>query len=220
MNGQPKPLPRTTEPSDAELLDRWRAGDLAAGDQLFSRYYGPLERFLVNKVATGIGDIIQDTFRALVEARDRIADSSKFRSYVFSTAYNKLRSYLRTRRRRGDPLDIDDLPLCALAPGPSSVVVNKREQRLLLEGLRAIAMSDQVLLELYYWQDMTTAEIADVLTVPRNTIKGQLQRARQRLETQLTRFAESPALLASTLSDLDDWARSCRAHLRPVDGSP
>ena len=54
------------------------------------------------------------------------------------------------------------------------------------------------------------AEIADVLEIPRNTVKTRLHKARQLLAVQLEARAESPALLESTTSNLEHWARGIR----------
>lgn len=197
------------EPSDAELLTRWRSGDAAAGEELFDRYYAPLERFFLNKVSSGIGDLVQETMKKCLAARDRV-DADKFRSYLFSIAYNTLYSHLRARQRHGEEIDIDAISIATIAPGPSSVLAHKREQRLLLEGLRRIPVADQVILELHYWESLDTAGIAAVLGRPRNTIKGQLQRARKRLEDEITQIADSAEVLRSTLSDLDGWAAQCQ----------
>ena len=41
---------------ELELATRWRDGDLAAGNQLFERYYDSLECFFRTKVNAGIED--------------------------------------------------------------------------------------------------------------------------------------------------------------------
>jgi RNA polymerase sigma-70 factor (ECF subfamily) len=199
--------------SDAELLDRWRQGQRDAGKALFERYYDTLECFFANKVPTGVGDLVQETFRMCLEARDRIADPAKFRPYLFSIAFNVLRGHFRKKSRRGTEIDLDEVTVEALAPGPRSVLVEREEQRLLLEALRSIPVSDQVILELDYWESLKIDDIAQILGVPLGTAKSRLHRARQRLREAMERIAESPELLHSTLADLDDWARHCRQQL-------
>ena len=44
--------------SDAELLYAWREGDVASGQQLFKRYYGPVARFFANKIREEVGDLM------------------------------------------------------------------------------------------------------------------------------------------------------------------
>jgi RNA polymerase sigma-70 factor, ECF subfamily len=201
------------EPSDAELLDRWQKGSREAGKQLFERYYETLERFFVNKVPGGIGDLVHETFQMCLEARHRIEDPGKFRAYLFSIAYNVLRGQFRKKGRRGKEVDLENVTVEALVPGPRSVLVEREEQRLLLEGLRSIPVDDQVLLELYYWESLKVTEIAEILRIPLGTAKRRLHHARKRLEAVMSTLAASPNVLSSTLADLDAWARKCRREL-------
>jgi RNA polymerase sigma-70 factor (ECF subfamily) len=54
---------------------------------------------------------------------------------------------------------------------------------------------------------------------PAGTVKSRLQRGRRLLEEQLAALASSPAVLDSTLSGLEDWARDLRQRVLP-DQSP
>jgi RNA polymerase sigma-70 factor, ECF subfamily len=201
------------EPSDGALLERWRAGDTASGEALFERYYDMVERFFLNKVSSAVQDLVQETFIRCVESRDRIRDNERFRVYMFSIAYHVLSAHLRERYRGDRAVDFNQDSVLDLAPGPGSVVAQRREHRLLIEALRNLPVDDQVLLELHYWEQLTTNQMAEVLGIPIGTARGQLQRARDRLEGVMQRLAESPQDLSSTLARLDDWAAECRERL-------
>ena len=56
---------------DGELLERWRAGDQAAGRDLFARYFDPLFRFFANK-CNEPDELVQATFFALVKDRKSV----------------------------------------------------------------------------------------------------------------------------------------------------
>ncbi|MFO0633263.1 MAG: sigma-70 family RNA polymerase sigma factor [Nannocystaceae bacterium] len=87
---------------DLELLEAWRGGDAKAGNALFDRYFDAVFRFFRNKVADHADDLVQQTFLALVQARDRFRGDSSFRTYLFTAARSKLFNYLEaTRRARG-----------------------------------------------------------------------------------------------------------------------
>jgi len=201
------------EPSDGELLRRWRAGDAASGEALFERYYEMVERFFLNKAPGGAQDLVQETFIRCVESRERIRDDDQFRVYMFGIAYNVLSGHLRERYRGDRAIDLSEISVCDLAPGPGSLVARRREHQLLIEALRNLPVDDQVLLELHYWEQLTTDQMAAVLGIPLGTARGRLQRARTRLEQVMQRLAESPEDLTSTLARLDDWAAECRARL-------
>ena len=211
-------------PTDGELLERWRAGNSASGEALFERYYDMVERFFLNKVNNAVEDLVQETFRRCVEGYDRIRDNAQFRAFLFAIAFNVLKAHLRERYRDGRAVDIDECSVCDLEPGPGTLVGRRREHRLLLEGLRKIPVADQVVLELHYWENLTTEEIAAVLGVPVGTARGRLGRARDKLDETMRRLAESPQDLTSTLARLEDWAKECRDLMRSdrgkVDPSP
>jgi len=195
--------------SDAELLGAWREGDKRAGAELFQRYFEPVSRFFVNKLTEDPEDLIQETFMACVRGRDRLRDAASFRSYLFGTACNVLRAHLR--RRTHVPLDDDD-ERCAfdLAPGPSTALHAREGERLLLDALRRIPLELQILLELHYWEAMTTEEIAEALALPTGTVRGRLQRGRARLLEVLEELPGPRAMQATLARELDAWAASLR----------
>ena len=196
--------------SDVELLDEWRDGDARAGNELFNRHFDSVCRFFANKAPNEVDDLIQRTFLACVEGRDRYRGDASFRGYLFGVARNVLRRYYRDKRyhdARFDPLMVS---VHDLGPGPSLLVADKREQELLLQALRRLPMDHQITLELYYWENMSGSELAQVLEIPEGTVRGRIRRAKQLLEQALSELAESPQQLESTVANLEGWARSLR----------
>ena len=201
------------EPADAtdlDLLDAWRGGDARAGNLLFRRHFAALSRFFRNKVDVGVEDLIQATFLACVEGRDRFREASSFRTYLFAIARNLLYAYYRRQHRA---VDFVQTSVVDLGASPSGPLGRREEAAALLRALRAIPLEFQVVLELTYWEDMKAPEVAEVLAVPANTVRGRLSRARAALRQALAAAALSPALLRSTLADLDAWAATLRAEL-------
>ncbi len=209
------------ESNDAELLEAWRSGRSDAGEQLFRRHYDTIERFFVNKVgAERVADLVQETFVACVEARDRVADGSRFRAYLLTIAYRVFCRHLRSKYRTGANVDLEVLSVAAVEASPSSVAARAEEQRLLLEGLRAIPVNYQVVLELHYWEQLSTNEIAEVLGVPPGTVRSRLRRGRDALSAAMASIARSPSLLESTLTRLEDWANRCGRELLEREPDP
>ena len=203
--------------TDEELLHAWRAGDRAAGNELFARYFGAVYRFFRNKADRGVEDLVQRTFMACVEGRDRLRAGSSFRAYLFGAAHHILRGHYRRERALAREEDADALSIVDLGASPTSLLAIRDEQRLLLEALRHLPLGEQALLELYYWEKLSGLELAAYLGVPENTARTRVRRARLRLEAELTRLAASPERLRSTLDDLERWAASLRGQLaRPA----
>ena len=153
----------TATRSDEELLAAWRAGDRQAGELLFERYYEPVARFFLNKTDAS-AELIQQTFLACVEGAPRFRGEGSFRSFLFAIAYRQLCKHYRDRR--GERVDLAEVSVAAMEPSPSQVLVEGEELRLLLAGLRRIPVDCQVVLELLYWEELTTVEMAAVLRDP------------------------------------------------------
>lgn len=191
---------------DLELLDRWRGGDVTAGNELFERHFESVHRFFVNKAPSDAADLVQRTFLACVEARDRFREQSSFRTFLFAIAHHELLAHWR-KRARAD-LDPSISSLRDLDPSPSTLLARMAEERHLLEALRSIPIELQIALELFYWEGLTGPELANVLDVPEGTARSRLRRGLQLLRDRLAELDQRPGRLASTLASLDGWARS------------
>lgn len=215
----PFELMLSKESTDAALLEAWRSGDAAAGEMLFARHYRSLKRFFRNKVtADRLPDLIQETFVASVESRDRITDSSRFRPYLLRIAYHVFCAHVRERYRGGHEADLDDFSLAAVETSASVLVARAQEQRLLLEGLRKIPVNYQVVLELHYWEECSVAEISATLEIPAGTVKSRLRRGREQLRAAVERLAVEPGLAHSTLHGLETWAKEVRVRVAREPG--
>ncbi|MCH9683361.1 MAG: sigma-70 family RNA polymerase sigma factor [Deltaproteobacteria bacterium] len=195
---------------DAQLLAAWRDGDLTAGGALFERYYAAVVRFFGNKVSGDPADLIQETFEACTRSRDHVRDDNGFRSFLFGVAYNVLRRHYERTRRRDERVDPTTASVAELSPGPATMVASRDEHRLLLTALRRIPLEFQVILELFYWESMTSAAIAESLDMPHGTVRSRLRRARQLVEEALRELGDDPGLTARTLENLEGWAAQIR----------
>ncbi len=197
---------------DVALIAAWRGGDARSGEQLFERYFDPLYRFFSNKVGQGVDDLIQETFLACLSGAEFRGESS-FRTYLFTLARNALYAHFRKLGRARDEVDVLDISVAESATSPSGVVAQRREERLLLEALRNLPLDMQIALELFYWEDLSGPELAEVLDVPEGTVRSRLRRAREALDAKLAELAGDPAVLTSTMTDLDAWAKRVRDRL-------
>jgi RNA polymerase sigma factor (sigma-70 family) len=194
--------------TDLELLDRWRAGDHHAGNELFRRYFRSVYRFFREKVNGEEDELIQRTFLACVRARDQFRKDGSFRAYLFSLARNELYRRLREQARDSN-LDFSVTSLAAVTPSPSSVMAKDERRALLAWALRELPLQQQLALELHYWEDMRPRELAQVFDIAEATARGWLHRARQVLRQQLERGGGRPPDESGTEA-LADWVRSLR----------
>jgi RNA polymerase sigma-70 factor (ECF subfamily) len=210
------PAGRVSDPSPADdaLLAAWLAGDRKAGFELFERHYDAVARFFQSKVGEHSGDLVQRTFLACVESLPSFRGRASFRSWLFAIAYRQLCRHFRDRAREQQRLDFTSISAEDLQPSAGAALGQREEVRLLLAALRRIPVELQVLVELHYWEGLTTGEIAEVLEIPPGTVRTRLMRAREQLDAVMQRIAESPSLAHSTQSGFERWAAELRAPLR------
>jgi RNA polymerase sigma factor (sigma-70 family) len=196
--------------ADYDLLEAWAGGDRVAGNQLFEEHFQAVYRFFRNKISDGAEDLVQQTFLACMESRDSFRRESNFRTFLFAVARNILFNEYRRRRRKECPRDLTTTTKADPRPSPPQGVAGQAEQRVMLEALRRIPLDYQIALELYMWEGLTGPELAEVLGIGEPGVRSRLRRAKESLRKQVEELAESPEVLASTVSDLDDWAASLR----------
>lgn len=198
--------------ADFELLERWRRGDLGAGQQLFGRHLDTVSRFFRKRAGDNYEDLVQQTLLACVEGRDRFAGRSDFRTYIFAAARNVLRAHhteQRNQAERSAAVTVDSLES---RPGASAMLMRRAEEELALQALRRLRAADQLVLELYFWEAMSAGQIADALGVSEGTVRSRLRRARGRLDQEVRHLDEDPDAFERTASDLSSWAQQVRTQ--------
>jgi RNA polymerase sigma-70 factor (ECF subfamily) len=184
---QRKPLsgaPKSSVQEDLQLLQAWRDGQKDAGDELLNRHFDSIARFFRRKLGDDVQDLIQQTFLDCIEGKDRI-EQGNFRAYLYGIARNRLSLWLRQKSRHGTVVDLSVNSVADCQTRPSKRIARGQEEAVLLEAMRHIPIDQQIALELNYWEGMSGPEVAAVLGVPANTIRGRLSRARQALRDQL-----------------------------------
>lgn len=170
--------------ADCELLEAWREGDEQAGRRLFHRQFPALYRFFRTKVASGVDDLVQETLVRCLESVEGIREKASFRAFLFTIARRVLYRHYQFRNKDA-VLDFGISSVRDLGPSPSSVWAKRQIQQRLIEALSRIPLQYQIVLELYYWEGMTTEELAEVLEIPPPTARTQLRRGRERVGTIL-----------------------------------
>ena len=204
-----------SDPDDAALLRAWQAGDAAAGNALVRRHFPTLYRFFRSRVDDGVADLVQRTFLACVESRDRLPDGVEFRAWALGIARKQLLMLLRKEHRAGRVLETRMVSGEARGPTASAALADGQKQRLLLAALRRLPVDLQLVLELHYWEELPLAEIAIVFEIPTGTVKSRLHRARTSLAEELQRAELDPSGVTSTMQGLETWARALRATRSP-----
>jgi len=178
---------------DIALLERWRAGEKPAGEELFRRHFAEVYRFFEGKVTGRAEDLTQQTFLECVRSRDTFRAESTFRTYLFAIAWNQLRHHLR-RELKDENLDFEVSSLdqlTSLMASPSSEVDRIRRNERVQLALAQLPVAQQILLEYHYWHELDAAALGDIFSTPAGTIRVRLLRARNALRRALEYLPEA-----------------------------
>ncbi|MEM6293500.1 MAG: RNA polymerase sigma factor [Myxococcota bacterium] len=198
---------------DAELLQAWKDGDNAAGNELFDRHFDSLRRFFRNKVdITEVEDLMQRTLLACLEVVPKFRGEASFRTYLFVIARRQLVDYIR-RKTRKENREAPDLGVSSIADfgiTPSRAAFEQEVQALLAQAMQSIPVDFQITLEMYYWEQLKGPELAEVLGISPTTVRTRLHRAREALRKQLAQLHPSVAeadddTLAARLAELASY---------------
>ena len=183
--------------SDFELLDRWRAGDNPAGQELLARHFDSLCGFFESKCDQDADDLVQRTMLACVASKQTFRKQASFRTYMFTVARNELFHYLQAKRRDGQRLDFSITSIAELITTPGSRMIKDADKQRVVGALRQLPIEAQTLLELHYWQELDAEALAEVFEIEPGAVRVRLHRARQKLRELLDLPDEEAILRAS-----------------------
>ncbi len=155
--------------------------------QLVDAHYTPLFRFALSltKNSSDAGDLTQQTFFIWAKQGHAMREVGKAKSWLFTTLY---REFLRTRRRSGRMTALEDLgPVEADPPAAEVDVVAGIDADLVVEALQDVDELYRAPLTLFYLQEMSYREIAEMLEVPIGTVMSRLSRGKAQLRASLAR---------------------------------
>jgi len=171
--------------SDLALLDRWSSGDSVAGNELFKRHFAAVYRFFENKIDGDIDDLVQETFLQCMKGRETFRRQSTFRTYLFAIARHVLFQHWRKRASTPKTLDFEDISIASLSTSIGTRMAKSADRARLMAVLQTLPLDQQLLLEMFYWEDLDREQLAEVFDVETATIGSRLFRAREALQSGL-----------------------------------
>lgn len=154
--------------------------------QLVEVYQHPLYRLMCRQCgsAQDAEDIVQETFlRAYYALRDYAAQGvclQRIRPWLYKIAFNLYYNRVRVVRLQTLPLEVEEEgPLLELEhpdPGPEEMVDRRESMREVEKLITSLPERYRVVLNLYYFEQLSYQEIADLLQQPLGTVKSKISR--------------------------------------------
>jgi RNA polymerase sigma-70 factor, ECF subfamily len=151
--------------------------------QLVDCQYAPLYRFALSlsKSEADAADLTQQTFFLWASKGHQLRDRSKAKSWLFTTLY---REFLGHRRHdvRFPKIELEDAPEEEMSTVPN---VDAFDRTTILEALQEVEEPFRATLTLFYLEQFSYQEIADMLEVPIGTVMSRLSRGKAQLRHRL-----------------------------------
>jgi len=148
--------------------------DVPEFETLVSLHYEPLYRFAMSlaRAESDAADLVQETFLTWAEKGHQLQDRGKARSWLFTTLH---RRFLERQRRVTRFPEVDIATMEEL-PEVDPDLVNRIDGGELARLLGRIDPQFQAAVALFYLEDYSYPEIAEVLEVPLGTVKSRIAR--------------------------------------------
>lgn len=172
---------------EAVLIEAAKSGDQEAFRHIVERYQGAVHNLAYRMLGTPeeAEDAAQEIFVRLYRQLGRYDPARKFSTWTLAIATNYCIDQLRRRRMQLVPLE-NIIPWArSRDSGPEGEALSSESRDEMQRLLKRLPEKYRAPLVLRYWEDLSCAEIAEILGVPEGTIKTQIHRARKQLGKML-----------------------------------
>lgn len=132
----------------------------------------------------GARDAVQDSWAEIVRGIARLQDEAAFPAWAFRIVTRRCAKQIRRRQRGRRLKEAVENEIAAHAPAPGPDFEGGDFERVRRE-IRALPAQQQAAVALYYFEELSVAEVAAALDAPAGTIKTRLLHARERLRQTL-----------------------------------
>ena len=171
--------------TDIELIEQAKRGDVAAYEELVRRYEELAFRtaYLVCGDAFEARDAAQEGFLRAWRALHRFRPGAEPRPWLLQIVANAARNRRRSGARRANLIvrAAQDRPIDPSVPSPEAEVLATEQRRELMSAVDRLREDDRLAISLRWFAELSEAEMAAAMGVPRGTVKSRLSRAMDRL---------------------------------------
>lgn len=177
---------------ESDLIERARRGDGDAVEALVRRYQDVAFRvaYLITGDPDEARDAAQSAFIKAYYALPSFRPGSPLRPWLLRIVANESRNQRTASARR------PTLTLTSAAdrsaedtPSPEASALADEERQTLLRAIDELRPEERLVVAYRYLLDLSELETAEILAIPRGTVKSRLSRALSRLRAHLTESA-------------------------------
>ena len=180
--------------SDQELILQIQHGSLDALGVIYDRH-----RRLVYRTALAIcndnesaADLLQDVFLRLYRFAKRVDPQRPLEPWLYRVTTNLTYTWVKRHHRWTRPLeDIAEWLVSNKKGSPQQIAEVDEELQRLRQAVSTLPLPQRIVVVLYYVNDLSLEEIAEILVIPEGTVKSRLHYGRLALKKHLGMGSET-----------------------------
>jgi len=175
-------------PSDHDLILKIQDGNLDALGVIYDRH-----RRLVYRTALAIcndpeaaADLLQDVFLRLHRFADRVDPERPLEPWLYRVTTNQSYTWVKRHQRWTQPLEeIAEWLSSGVKNSPQYITEQNDESKRIQVAISKLSLTQRVVVVMYYINDLSLREIAEILEIPEGTVKSRLHYGRNALKNHL-----------------------------------
>lgn len=173
----------TTE--DFENVTRFLNGEMVGYVAIVEKYrnmvYTLSLRILKNREEAE--EVAQDVFINVYHSLHLFQKRSKLSTWIYRIAYNRSINYLKSQKKNRATMNIDDAGsyLEEDHTGVLEKIGKKESSTLVQKALLKLPETEQIIVTLYYYEELSTREISEITGISTQNVKIKLHRSRKKL---------------------------------------
>ena len=196
-----------------ELAEKAKQGSKTAFEKLYKEFYQKLYYFVKQNVSApdAAEDITAETFCSAMEHISELHSNESFVGWLYCIAYHKCADY--NKKTAADRICIDGAAeLAALSEPvflPDDYAVNTQTKQQLQAVIDSLPPDMRSVIILYYYDDLSLAELAKVIGTNKNNAAQKLHTARKKLRSKIEKLIGKGSLfsavpLSAVLANLEN----------------
>jgi RNA polymerase sigma-70 factor, ECF subfamily len=189
----------TQAETDEQLVRKSQQDDERAFGELVSRYESKVYSLALKMLRNpeDAEDVLQDTFLRAYRGIKSFKGNSTFSTWIYRITANS--ALMRLRKRQLPTVSIDDadereapINIADWAPGPVEQMLNQETQAAMTEAIEALPPEFRQVFVLRDIEELSNAEVAEILDLSVAAVKSRLHRARLKVRNRLATYFTEP----------------------------
>jgi RNA polymerase sigma-70 factor (ECF subfamily) len=171
--------------NDQFYIHKIKNGDYKAFEVLVNQYKNLVFSIALKMVKNkeNAEEIAQDSFIKVYKKIDKFKGKSKFSTWLYKITYNTSLDYIKKNKKNDFTYSLDDLTLNKVIETGNALenLEIEENKQLIRQCLNKLKEEEQVLLTLYYFEELSLQEIATIINKSYNQVRINLHRSRKKL---------------------------------------